>query len=137
MPNANFNVTGQSVGSTLGKFGLGGLGLALGGPLGGLIGRTLGAPLGSLVGGGLSSLFGPRGLGLLLNHGGTTASGTSAPAAPAYGAAPAATTTPSSQFISPTWGSAAYSPHISATRVTGTPGFAMNNMLEVRKRNQM
>lgn len=127
MANANFNVTGQSVGSTIGKFGLGGLGLALGGPIGGLIGRSLGAPLGSLVGGGLSSLFGPHGLGLLLNRGGNKAAA-SPSAAPAY--APA-------QSVSPTWSGAAYSPHVAATHIGGTPSFAMNNMLEVRKRNQL
>jgi hypothetical protein len=153
----NFNATGRSVGQTIGKFGLGGVGLAFGGPIGGLIGRSLGAPLGGLAGAGLSSLFGPRGLGLLLNRSGIGGTGTpstpayaapaapsaapySAPSVPSIGGSAAAPSSPygaSVQNVSsvPGWGSAAYSPHIAATRVQGMSAFAQNNLAETRKRN--
>lgn len=49
----NFNNVGGNVGATIGKYGLGLLGTAFGGPIGGM----LGAGLGNLAGRGLGSLF--------------------------------------------------------------------------------
>ena len=83
--------TGGQIGSTLGKYGLGLLGFGLGGLAGGFIGSRIGAPVGNLVGSGLSSLFGPRGIGLLASRLGKLPSpmaspmGTSAAATPTVG----------------------------------------------------
>jgi hypothetical protein len=140
-PQGGNQFTGGSVGSTVGKFGLGLLGTAFGGPIGGLIGSRVGGPIGSLVGSGLSSLFGPKGLGLLF-HGGPAASGPAAmPSAPSGGGVTASAggwkidasgnlvSSPTYQGAGPSLG------HYITQMGQGVTGYGAQAMSEARKRN--
>lgn len=129
MPTPSANAIGQ----TIGRYGLGGLGGMLAGPLGGFLGRSIGGPLGGAAFSAAS--MGAKGIGLLLNR--LTqgfSGGGNAPSRVGGGAAPGGNGFGSSVSVNP----APLSPHLgSIGHISGISSAVANNMAEVRKRNQL
>jgi hypothetical protein len=135
LPSAN------AIGQTVGRYGLGGFGSMVGGPLGGLLGRSIGGPLG----GALFNLgsMGARGLGLFLNRLTSGFGGGGGGAPSNYGGVTASAggwnIDKNGNLVSGTSAPAAtQAPGLGhEAHVGGMSPFAMNNMTEVRKRNQL
>lgn len=151
MSQGQYNFTGSGIGQSVGRYGLGAVGTALGGPLGGLLGRAIGGPLGGLVGGGLSSLFGPhgiqaafgqqgigslfgqqRGISMLINRGGQLPSSVS----PTAGITQSAGGWPidaNGNLVSPQAAAPMGAQH-ALTHTTGIPGYASSAIAGIKAR---